>query len=233
MKKILSTLFVFIVTFGAIFGFAACGDEASFSVNFIVDGEIYSTVKLRDDGPMVLPTDPAKEGFTFAGWYLDENFEKAFNESALKELVITGTVSIYAKWTKGDAAHSHSASDWIIDVEATCENDGAKHKECIECSAVIETVLIEKTAHTPAAAVKENEQDSTCAAVGHCDSVVYCSICKAEISREQKEIAKKAHIPAAAVKENVQDSTTTAIGHYDSVVYCSICHSELSREQKG
>ena len=38
--------------------------------------------------------------------------------------------------------------------------------------------------HTPAAAVKENEVPATCGAAGSYDSVVYCSICNDEISRE-------------------------------------------------
>lgn len=50
-----------------------------------------------------------------------------------------------------------------------------------------------KAAHTPADAVRENEVAATCTAAGSYDEVVYCSVCKAEISRTQKTIDKLPH----------------------------------------
>lgn len=47
--------------------------------------------------------------------------------------------------------------------------------------------------HTPADAVRENEVAATCTAAGSYDEVVYCSVCKAEISRTQKTIDKLPH----------------------------------------
>ena len=86
--------------------------------------------------------------------------------------------------------------------------------------------------HTPADAVRENEVAATCTTVGSYDEVVYCSVCKAEISRTQKTIEKIAHTPAAAVEENRVEATCTAAGSYDEVVYCSVCKAEISRTQK-
>ena len=48
-------------------------------------------------------------------------------------------------------------------------------------------------AHTPADAVRENEVAATCTTAGSYDEVVYCSVCKAEISRTQKTIDKLPH----------------------------------------
>ena len=85
------------------------------------------------------------------------------------------------------------------------------------------------TDHTPGAAVRENEVPATCTKDGSHDEVVYCTVCKAEISR--KTITDKAtgHKAQAAVKENVKDATCTAAGSHDDVVYCSVCKTEISR----
>lgn len=39
---------------------------------------------------------------------------------------------------------SHSASDWIIDVEPTLSSKGSKHKECMECGWILETAVIDE-----------------------------------------------------------------------------------------
>lgn len=85
------------------------------------------------------------------------------------------------------------------------------------------------TDHTPGAAVRENEVPATCTKDGSHDEVIYCTICKTEISR--KTITDKAtgHKAQAAVKENVKDATCTAAGSHDEVVYCSVCQTEISR----
>ena len=85
------------------------------------------------------------------------------------------------------------------------------------------------TDHTPGAAVRENEVPATCTKDGSHDEVIYCTVCKAEISR--KTITDKAtgHKAQAAVKENVKDATCTAAGSHDEVVYCSVCQTEISR----
>ena len=85
------------------------------------------------------------------------------------------------------------------------------------------------TDHTPGAAVRENEVPATCTKDGSHDEVIYCTVCKAEISR--KTITDKApgHKEQPAVKENVKDATCTVAGSHDEVVYCSVCKAEISR----
>ena len=80
--------------------------------------------------------------------------------------------------------------------------------------------------------VFENVVPATCTEAGSYDSVVYCSICKAELYRETKTVPAAGHKPAAAVFENVTAATCTTAGSYDSVVYCSVCKVELSRDKK-
>ena len=85
--------------------------------------------------------------------------------------------------------------------------------------------------HTPAEAVKENDNSSTCKELGSYESVVYCAECKEEISRDTVNYTEyAAHTPKDAVKENDTPSTCKALGSYDSVVYCNVCGDEISRE---
>ncbi|MDO4379569.1 MAG: hypothetical protein Q4D20_01725 [Clostridia bacterium] len=127
-------------------------------------------------------------------------------------------------------ACNHEWSDWKVTKEATCNKYGEQTRTCSLCSAT-ETEKIEKTAHTPAPAVKENVVAATCGKEGSYDSVVYCSVCGKELSRETVTVAKtEDHTPSEAVKENEVAATCKAEGSYDSVVYCSVCGKELSRE---
>lgn len=86
--------------------------------------------------------------------------------------------------------------------------------------------------HSPAEAVRENVKDATCTTNGSYDSVVYCSECREEISRETVVVDVTGHSAAAAVVENEAAATCTKDGSYDSVVYCSKCGEEMSRERK-
>ena len=79
----------------------------------------------------------------------------------------------------------------------------------------------------------ENKFEATCEKAGSYDEVIYCSVCKEELSRETKTIEKIAHTPGEAVKENEVAATCTADGSYDMVVYCTVCGEEMSRETHG
>lgn len=63
------------------------------SFNTMGGSEIES-VTLNKNSNIVLPQNPFREGYTFDGWYLDENFSRVFNEKSL----ITDNITLYAKW---------------------------------------------------------------------------------------------------------------------------------------
>ena len=69
--------------------------------------------------------------------------------------------------------------------EATC----TEPKTCEVCHATEGKAL----GHTPGDAVKENEKAATCEGKGSYDNVVYCKVCKAEISRNTKTTAPLGH----------------------------------------
>ena len=73
--------------------------------------------------------------------------------------------------------------------------------------------------HTPGEAVRENEVPATCTAVGHYDSVVYCTSCGAELSRETVEIPMTKH---TLKRVNGKAATETEDG-WESHYKCSVC----------
>ena len=83
--------------------------------------------------------------------------------------------------------------------------------------------------HTPGEAVIENASEAVCDHGGQYDVVVYCSVCKEEISRETVTVAAPGHTPVDPVTENVVAATCEVDGSYDEVVYCAICSVEISR----
>lgn len=83
--------------------------------------------------------------------------------------------------------------------------------------------------HVGGDAVKEKEVPATCTKDGSHDDVVYCTICKAEVSRKTVTDKALGHKEQPAVKENVKAPTCTVDGSHDEVVYCSVCKEEVSR----
>ncbi len=80
--------------------------------------------------------------------------------------------------------------------------------------------------------VRENEVPATCKAEGSYDEVLYCAVCKQELSRTKKTIDKlTTHTPGEPVHENEVSATCTAEGSYEEVVYCEVCEEELSRTE--
>ena len=90
-------------------------------------------------------------------------------------------------------------------VEPDCIKEGsAEYWECTVCSKVFtdedgtaettrEALVLAMTSHTESPAVRENEIPATCTADGSYDEVIYCSVCKTQLSREHKTIAATGH----------------------------------------
>ena len=122
-------------------------------------------------------------------------------------------------------AHAYEA----VVTAPTCTAKGYTTYTCSACGDSYVADETEMVAHTPAAAVVENRVESTCTVAGSYDSVVYCSVCNTELSRETKALELAAHTEGAVVVENNVAPTCTAEGSYDNVVYCTVCNAELSR----
>ena len=138
----------------------------------------------------------------------------------------TRAIPVDAENHEGEANVIKNAKD------ATCYAEGYTGDTYWSCCDVLyaKGKATDKIAHTPADAVEESRTESTCKVAGNYDSVVYCSVCDEELSREIIDLPLADHTEAAAVEENRTDSTCKVAGSYDSVVYCSVCDEELSRD---
>ena len=91
-------------------------------------------------------------------------------------------------------------------------------------------LTIAECVHTEGEAVTENEVAATCTTDGSYDTVVCCSVCGEELSRETTTVPAAGHTAGEAVTENEIAATCTTDGSFDTVIYCSVCGEELSRE---
>ena len=66
----------------------------------------------------------------------------------------------------------HSPGEWIIDEEATYTENGSKHKDCLECGALLETSIVPMLTHsyvsvvTPPTCTKKGYTTHTCTECG-------------------------------------------------------------------
>ena len=163
------------------------------------------------------------------------------NESA--ELAI-GENAVTLKFTPEDADNykviegievkvTKAAHTVVTDVAvaATCTEAGSTEgSHCSVCNTVFVAQEVIPAGHTAGEAVAENYKAPTCTEAGSVDSVVYCTVCKEELSRKTVEIEAAGHKVDSVAFENVVEATRTTVGTYDSVVYCTVCKVELSRK---
>ncbi|MBE6941942.1 MAG: hypothetical protein E7455_06670 [Ruminococcaceae bacterium] len=106
------------------------------------------------------------------------------------------------------AALGHAWDEGVIDPEPTCEGAGVKTYTCETCGTT-KTEAVSALGHTAAEAVIENNVAATCTADGSYDTVVYCSVCNAEISRVTTTVDALGH---SYVGEVTQEPTLNAEG---------------------
>ena len=127
------------------------------------------------------------------------------------------------------SVHSIDAGEGVV-TAPTCHEGGYTTYVCRACKETVIGNLTGAAGHTAGEAVEENRVEPTCTENGSYDSVVYCTVCENEISRETVTIGAVGHTAGEAVEENRVEPTCTENGSYDSVVYCTVCESEISRE---
>lgn len=139
--------------------------------------------------------------------------------------------SIPAKGEKDADNHTGTPTKTVGYVAPTCKDEGYTgdtHYTC--CDALYATgTAIPTSDHTPSEAVIENKTEATCTSDGSYDEVVYCSVCKEQISSVTKTIVSPGHIGGTPVRENEVKVSCTTDGSYDEVVYCTVCTVEVSR----
>jgi uncharacterized repeat protein (TIGR02543 family) len=95
MRK-LSLLVVLLTLF-----ISACTSTVDFKISFDSNGGSLVEPIITDGvSSITTPKDPVKEGFTFAGWYWDNNtFRELFTINSLLDRGITNDLTVYAKWS--------------------------------------------------------------------------------------------------------------------------------------
>ncbi len=89
-------------------------------------------------------------------------------------------------------ASEHTWDDGVIDPDSTCNKEGTKTFTCSKCGDT-RTEVVKVKGHTKGEAVTENEVAASCENTGSYDTVVYCSVCGAEISRETVTVPAAGH----------------------------------------
>lgn len=117
----------------------------------------------------------------------------------------------------------HKSVEWIIDVAATCQANGSRHKECSECKTTVETATIPAIAHTEQ--IVEGKA-ATCKEAGLTDGKI-CSVCQTVLVA-QEAIETKAHTEVTL--ERVQP-TCESEGLTEGKI-CSSCDTVLVAQEK-
>ena len=177
-----------------------------------IDGGGRIWVKTADEYSYTVPSD-ASDYLIYVGF---KNGEMVFGPTTAEDYQATTPTCNHANTTTST-------------VDATCTQAGSTTVTCDDCGEVISTTTIPATGHTEGTAVQENVVAATCETAGSYDSVVYCTVCGAELSRTTKTIPATGHTEGTAVQENVVAATCETAGSYDTVVYCTVCGKEVSR----
>ena len=103
MRKFFPLLCIVLVL-SCIFTLVACDSNTlqEFKLSFVVDGEVVSTISTDGKSEVVIPKEPQKEGYSFDGWYWDENGTNKVTVESLSDKTISTDMSIYAKYSKID-----------------------------------------------------------------------------------------------------------------------------------
>ncbi len=129
-------------------------------------------------------------------------------------------------------ALGHDWDEGVIDPTPGCTSEGKITFTCqrTECGKVY-SVVLDASGHKPGETVVENAAAPTCTEDGSYDNVVYCTVCKGEISRTEVIVSAFGHTAGGAVVDqtSIKAPTCEEAGSYENVVYCITCNTELSR----
>ena len=115
----------------------------------------------------------------------------------------------------GGAANGHNYAVSVI--APTCTEAGYTAYGCSVCGHSYTDSHTDPLGHTPGAPVEENRKEPGCAIGGSYDTVVYCSVCEKELSREGMSIPAQGHSYDAVITE----PTCTEQGY--TTHSCQIC----------
>ena len=110
--------------------------------------------------------------------------------------------------------------------DPTCTDNGYQGWKCSDCGNGY-TEILTATGHKEAEAVNENVVDATCTTDGSYDSVVYCTVCKTQISRETTTVDALGHTFGETVAAN--EATCVATGN-EAYKQCTVCNKYFAAD---
>ena len=98
-QKVILISLMFVMLFACSIILIGCESVNTGKINFIVDGQTYSSVETDGFERITLPAEPVKDSYDFAGWYYDDQtFEFVFEETDFIKQQLTVELSLYAKF---------------------------------------------------------------------------------------------------------------------------------------
>jgi len=97
MSKSIKTFLFAILLLPCAFLLAACSDILGYNINFVVDEQVYQTVKTQGNEYITMPRNPEKLGYEFKGWYFDKDtWQNEFKAGTYADQALTQNVNVYA-----------------------------------------------------------------------------------------------------------------------------------------
>lgn len=115
----------------------------------------------------------------------------------------------------------HTPSDWIVDIEPTCNSEGSRHKECLVCKEVLEKEVLIKKSHTPSKNILTVEP--TCDICGK--SIIKCLDCGEVLF--SSDVNPLGHNPSDWIVDKEPTCEITGHSHKE----CTVCKTILEEEE--
>ncbi len=189
----------------------------------IADGQIAKfSLKVREDaqfgdtGSVYMNEDWIKDAGCLGGLtFVSRSVKDTFGTTSADYVAHGQTIDL----SKASATVTvgHDDGEWSRATDPDCDDTGLDELRCTICNALLDTKEVAALGHTPGEAVKENEKDPTCTDEGSYDSVVYCTVCDEEISRNTLPVDPYGH----QYEPSVAAPTCTEQGY--TKYECSVC----------
>ena len=200
--------------------------DAEYTAVFNATKNSYTVKFVKADGEEISYTLEYGESFTTPA-NSTKDADATYHYSYAWTPAVNTTVTGNATYTEVLTETEHSWSEWTTILAPTCTATGTQQREC--ACHYVETKTLSMVPHTEGEAVIENNVEPTCAKEGSYETVVYCTVCKGELSRVKTTVGVVPHTEGEAVIENNVAPDCKNEGSYETVVYCTVCGDELSR----
>lgn len=168
-------------------------------------------------------TTPTRIGYTFVGWGTSSDATTAKYQPGAS-YTSNKAATLYAVWEidNSQTTHTHEwASDYTVDIEPTCTEEGVKSIHCVTCNESTKVTTIPVAEHT----LKEIViREASCKTVGQ--KAFMCSVCdsitdQVEIPKEEHHYVTTVITEATCSQEGVRADVCTECGTQENEIVIS------------